>query len=63
MSDFPKKKHYEGDGSTGLLPIGVTREWVGVKYPSLKTLPHVTISSTISLTMPVVSIVDDGIQR
>ena len=29
----------------------------------LKTLPHVTISSTISLTMPVVSIVDDGIQR
>ena len=29
----------------------------------LKTLPHVTISLTISLTMPVFSIVDDGIQR
>ena len=29
----------------------------------LETLPHVTISLTISLTMPVVSIVDDGIKR
>ena len=29
----------------------------------LKTLPHVMISSTISLTMEVVSIVDDGIRR
>ena len=29
----------------------------------VKTLPHVTISSTILLAMPVVSIVDDGIQR
>ena len=29
----------------------------------VKTLPHVTNSLTISLTMPVFSIVDDGIQR
>ena len=32
-------------------------------FIGLKTLPHVTISLTISLTMPVFSIVDDGIQR
>ena len=34
-----------------------------IRDKGLKTLPHVTISLTISLTMPVVSIVNDGIQR